>query len=217
MNPRALLALTLLAAAGTGCIDNRASVEPFGVCAPPDDASECSMDAECDALLSNRSATLYLRTAAGDNALLLWLQWNNQLPNNADPSSGRPNTNDAFLRTYKLSFSAPGLAIPDIEIDALEQPIPAGGSATAIAHVIPVETSAQLWAAIPIGVTDVRVLVKLRATGIYAHDASFETDEVQIPVAVRKLVFPGYVCADAAKVVTAVCPNVGQTASIKCE
>jgi hypothetical protein len=219
MKTRYLPLLVLLAAGAPGCIKNNMSVEPAGLCAFPDDASKCILPAKCDVILTNRDVFVYTRNSLGiNNALLLWLQYFNQLPNNADASAGRVNSNDATLEAYELTFDAPGLLIASRKIEHLNQLIPAEGATAAQVHVVPAETMLELETAMTnAALATVLMNVHIRATGHYANGSSFETGEFTTPVTVVNGTFPGFGCFKATDVVSAICPNDGQTATVKCE
>jgi len=219
MKTRALILASLVAAGVTACkIDNNMSIEPVGVCAFPSDAEACELPAECDAYLTGRSAVFYLSIyteGVVDNELELWMEFRNQLPNNADASAFRVNTNDAVIETYKISYDAPGLTIPSIEVGPISQTIPADGSSSASVPVIPFEIATALGVAMANGSAQI-VTARVAVAGHYTNGDRFETGEFQIPVSVADFVFPGYFCP-VGEHLTFVCPNYAQTSSWNCE
>jgi hypothetical protein len=232
-------AAALLLVATSACIDNNASIENFGVCYPGDAGSDsCAPDGECERWLSGQAELYLQRTMNLDgtggtitNGLTLAMQFNNQLPNNADDRSGRTNTNDAFIEEFRFEYSSPGY--PGLVLVHAEPvtapPIPANGSATAWVPFIPPVVSEQILALMrpcpsadptacaSANVDAVVVIVNARAAGRYGSDQEFETSPYPLPVLVHSTVFPGYVCPVAGDVLTAVCPNAGQTSTFKCE
>ena len=173
------------------------------------------MDAECAGYITPRPWVYLDVGGGGDNALLLWMQWNNQLLDNADESSGRVNTHNFYIEKYKLSFTGP-VPIPDIAVEALAPPVPAEGTATGIVTAIPIPITQYLKTALPVSGEPVLVVVDVIASGRLGDDSAYETGSFKIPVDVYNTTFPGFTCPPG-EVVTAVCPNDGQTASVNCE
>jgi hypothetical protein len=150
------------------------------------------------------------------------MQYNNQLKDNEDFSSGHPNSNDAYITEYRISYSAlpgaatPAFEIPEVRIPTVAPPIPADGTTTPIVPLIPVELSDDLQETIASGDT-VLVKVSVRAAGEYQSGDSFETGPFMVPVYVTNAIFPGYTCPKVGDVPLDVCPNSGQTSSFACE
>ncbi|HTN52058.1 MAG TPA: hypothetical protein VML50_06615 [Anaeromyxobacter sp.] len=238
MKTRALPALFLAAAAALACTDNRMSVEPFGLCSPPTDATQCTFASTCSSYVLG-SLGLFLRKAQNldgsgptvFNELVTVMQFNNQMLNTADETAGRTNANDAYIREWRLSFDlveardasgtivipAGGLAIPDASVSTQGATVPANGSATTFATIIPLDTDVFLSNALAtFGAVTAKVNAHLRASGITNGGAFFETGDYLVPVDISTAIFGGYACTPATDVPVAVCPNSGQTASFAC-
>jgi hypothetical protein len=225
MKTRAIV-LALAAAGLISCrVNNNVSIEPFGVCAPQDDATKCVGSGKCDAWLTGQAhfypvlgfKSLTPVPTPISNELVFFMEFKNQLPDNTDLSAGRPNTNDAYIEQYELSFAGGGFTIPDVTISTTAPPVPAGGTATPFVTFIPAETSQiislQMAGA---GLTEVLVDVNVKALGHYANGSKFETGGFKLPVIVHAGIFGGFGCPQG-EVLVAVCPNIGQTATIKCD
>ncbi len=95
-----ILPLALLGAALSGCIqENYASLEFYGVCAgptPDTTTGACVYSASCDLY----ALFTYWYDPAVVSELLVPIEMFNQLPNNADLSAGRVNTNDAIIEEW---------------------------------------------------------------------------------------------------------------------
>lgn len=177
------LAALALASLALACADNGASIQPFAVCAPPD--TECAFGGECDAhyigpIVLDESVSM---------RLWLFIQVNNQLPNNADVTAGRVNTNDAYLTEYTVDYEG---AASGSSMGRLQSIVPAGGSAVVSVYLQPPPATGQ-------------VIAKLRFKGSYVDQSDFETAAFEIPVelcsgCVGALACPGGTAP------TAVCP-----------
>jgi hypothetical protein len=215
MKPRILIAMAL-AAGAAACTKDHASVEIFAVCAPPTDAGACSSAGTCEALLASPRPFVYLIDSAGFvNELVMFVQVNNQLLDNSDPSSGRVNTNNFFIEEYRLAF--PGSGIPDVDVPA-SGTVASNSSSTPVIPLLPFQSSQALSAAMTgAGLAVAVVSVELRIQGRFGDGTSHETGVFKLAVDVANSQAPVPVCPKAGDVVTAICPNDGQTASIKCE
>jgi hypothetical protein len=191
------LAALALASLALACADNGASVEPFAICAPPEDA--CVFAAECDMQYIGQLA---LDTSVS-SFLWIFVQLNNQLPNNADLSAGRVNTNDAFVTEYEVEYegAATGSSMGRVPSSV----VPASGSAVISVLLQP--------PAVPGG-----VLAKLRLKGKYADQSSFETAEFEIPITICQGCL-GVPACPAGETLKSVCPpTAGQMPlSVSCE
>jgi hypothetical protein len=187
------LALATLALA---CADNGASLEPYAICAPPDD--ECVFSSECDAQFIGVVA---LDTAVSSQ-LWLFIQVNNQLPNNADLSAGRVNTNDAFVTEYEVEYEGAG---GGSSMGRLQSVVPASGSAVISVFLEPPAVA---------GV----VVAKLRLKGKYTDQSEFETAEFEIPITVCQGCL-GFSACPAGETLTSACPpTAGQSPiAVTCE
>lgn len=227
MKTRALTVL-LLALVATGCRENLGSVAPFGVCGFPDDAEACEMEPTCARYLADRPGVFLIDSLGFDNELLLWIQWNNQMPDNSDATTGRTNTNTFYIEEYEIAFTTtartaadavPPLAaitIPTVTVPALAPPVPTEGSTVSQVSVIPVEIGQYLQALLPDSGPAI-VIAEVKAIGRLGDDSRFESGTIKIPVEVYNAQFPGWGCPKDGEFVTAICPNDGQTASVACE
>jgi hypothetical protein len=171
----------VLAAATLSCADNNASVQFQAICAPPDDG--CTFAETCDAQYIGLSQM----DVGVTDRLWLTMQFANQLLNNADPDTGRANTNDAQIREFRIEYDAP-VALPDASVRVGPFRVPASGNAVVSVFPIPAEIGALLRPAIPASVPAaplfVTVVARVRALGIYDNQSSFETAEYEVPVQV---------------------------------
>lgn len=188
------LAALALALAGAACTaDNNASVQVQRICAPPEDG--CTFSATCDL---QYIGVVTMDTAVTDQ-LWLFLQVNNQLPDDTDAQRGKLNTNDAFVEEYQVEYE--GLAAPATS-GRLQSLVPAGGSAVVSVFPIPPAIGAS------IAVTG-DVIAKLRLKGKYGDEESFETARLEIPIRICSGCVGAPVCADGSP--AALCPpNPGQ-------
>ena len=92
------LAALALAAVALACADNSASIEPYAICSPPDDAAPVQLGVRPAVHRAARARHL------GEPAAPIFLQVNNQLPMNDDLSAGRVNTNDAYVTEYEVEY-----------------------------------------------------------------------------------------------------------------
>lgn len=198
-----IAALALLLAV-SACRDNNASVELFGICSFPD---TCTFSGKCGTF-TLEVPTLDLAISANDQ-LWLAIEVHNQLQNNADPTSGRTNTNDAFVQEYAVEYE--GLPLAGISGRML-QTVPANG--TAVITLFPITTA--VGRALTTLVTPLQnppeaapyrdIVAKVRVKGIYANGSEFETGSMEIPVHVCKNCLSNTACAFSA----ATCPPQSQ-------
>lgn len=163
--------LTLLAAlalALAGCEDNRASIQIQAVCAPTDD---CTFAATCDAQYIGWP-TLDLNASTSDS-VAIFLEVENQLPNNANLGTGRLNTNDAHVDEAIVEYVGLGEFIAGTNIN-----IPAAGSAVLQVEVIPTGHATELVAFV-----GGEIVGNVRLGGYLDDGTRFETGD--FPVTVR--------------------------------
>jgi hypothetical protein len=207
-----------LALAASGCVSNRATVEMFALCAPPDDAAKCGMSGgKCDAYLASARPFVFLTVGAAANGFEMFTEVHNQAPNNADPSAGRANTNDAIVTGYELDFSSELYNRTNYFFPA-NFGVPAGGGFVPVIKYIPDEVAMDMrtvfgaqGATAPIPVT-----VTVRLKGHLLDGVEFTTGDFLITIDVWNTAFLGYTCPKLGDVVSAVCPAVGQTSSWAC-
>jgi hypothetical protein len=191
------LAALALATLALACADNGASLEPFAICSPPED--ECVFSSECDMQFIG---TLALDTSVSSQ-LWIFIQVNNQLPNNADLSAGRVNTNDAFVTEYEVEYQGAGGGSSMGRVPS--SVVPASGSAVISVFLQPPAVAGG-------------VLAKLRLKGHYTDQSDFETAEFEIPITVCQGCL-GPVGCPVGEVLTSVCPpTAGQSPiAVTCE
>jgi hypothetical protein len=235
MKTRVVAFAFALLAGTAGCkTENHASIEVFGICGPPEDAETCSTSGECETFFAGRPTVFTMAESAFfpgvifENELNHFMQVNNQLPNNADPSAGRVNTNDAIIESYEFSFDVRGtfdaigaffqVSIPDLSYPAVST-IPANGSFTPNVPLIP---RAQLKA-----ISDemflngdddslATVIVSLRMKGHLEDGTEFETAEHEYAIDVIDMIAAAPVCPIAGEEVVAICPHEGQDFTFVC-
>lgn len=223
MTTRLAAAFIAFGLAGSGCtVDDHASVQIFAVCAPPEDATLCGFDGACDRLLASDRPFVVSQVDFGlgpaANQLEMFVQFDNQMPDNADPSSGRVNTNDFVLEDYQISLSGP-LGAAGTFVHPANATVPAESSFVPVVPIIPAVAMPFVAAQIPPGTTGLAV-AEVVARGRFLDGSHHETGPFRVAVNVFNGVFDvltDLVCPKPGEVVTAVCPNVGQTSSITCE
>lgn len=170
MKTRVLAALAALGLASCTA-QNNASMQIFAICSPTD---TCTFGGTCDLQYLGRPALDVGQT----NSLFLFLQVNNQLQNNAAPDTGAANTHDAYVQEIKVTYA--GASLPGSSA-RVQQTVPAGGSAVIGALAIPPAVGDAIATALPGGG---EVVAKVKLTGIYGDQSSFETAEYDVPVLV---------------------------------
>jgi hypothetical protein len=192
MNTRALATSALLAGIALGACtpaNETTGVALSAICSVTDD---CKFAAKCD--------TQYIGAVVFDRSVAkqLWLpvQVNNALPNNADPSIGRLNTNDAHITSLEMTYERFALASASI---AVSYTIPAGGQATVGIYVVPPQ--ADLLTAPG---AQVQSIARVVAKGYFEDGGSFETGEFLVPFTFCDACIT-YRCA-AGEVAVASCP-----------
>jgi hypothetical protein len=175
------LLLALLAL--VGCVkDNGASIEIFETCFPPapDTNGGCSWPATCTAT----PLGTYVIDVGGTDYLFLGIQVNNNLPNNADASSGRLNTNDVFIDTFTVDYEVSGVSgvsVPSISGPTqIQNTVPAGGDGVVGVDLLRLDptTLAALNTAVaglPAGETSFRIVATMRLHGVLGDTSKFET------------------------------------------
>jgi hypothetical protein len=209
MKTRALALIALAVALG-GCRENLTSIAANGFCSPPEDAAVCGAPA-CDAFVT----TFELGGGtSGEGALLSWIQWENNLPNNAVKGE-RLNTNDFTIDGYEWEIVSPVRTTTIRDRFATTMAIPASGTATIGLEVIPPAGTAalqqdhSLWSGDPLASMPVRV--NLKAFGRLGDDSYYQTGTVSAAVYYFNGFFT-YSCPLATDVLANTCPSgVSQT------
>lgn len=194
-----LLALGLVAAAGAlvSCRGNRASVQIQQVCFPSDD---CKFGSTCDIQFIGYPA---VDADAGTGELWLFLQIENQLPDNADPTLGRLNTNDAHLDEVAVEYE--GAPLPKDTYPLPNQRVPASG--TAVVSVEPIRGSAAKAAILTAYSPTAQprdMIAKVKLRGYFDDGSRFETGEFPVTIRVCTGCLPTNPCG-----AQAACPIAG--------
>jgi hypothetical protein len=178
MNARTLAPLALLLAAGCGA-DNFASVEFFAPCSwpAPSTTGGCTFAATCDTVMLDTP----LVDVEGALSFLLPIEMINQLTSNADPTTGRANTNDAHITQYTMTYSVPGAALPG-SVALVTHTVPTAGTAVVIVEVLPSTTVQQLSAIAP--AVPMTIVAEVVASGRYDNGNSFTTGPYKVAVSV---------------------------------
>jgi hypothetical protein len=173
MNARTLAPLALFLAAGCG-MDNFASVQFFEICYPPAPTDGvCLYPASCTNTLLGRP----LVDVGGAFSFELPIQLNNQLKSNADPSTGRVNTNDAHVEKYTITYGVPWAGFPGT-VSLANDTVPADGNTVVLVEVLPNVTVTQLLAVTPLAPTT--IVADVVASGRYDSGDTFETGTYRI-------------------------------------
>jgi hypothetical protein len=212
MNARTLIAL-LLAAAGTGCVDNNASVVISSACFPPapSDTGSCVYAATCDAVWLGNVSVDATFTPAGRPPLVWPMQLENHRPDNAARDGGT-STATAAVTGFKLKIVSGPVSIPEISVPWTQQSILPLGTTVLIVPILPAATKTLLMA-LP---NPTQIVVEVKATGEYGDGSSFETGPFSMVVDVRN---GGYVlptCVAPAAYVAS-CPQEGQSGIPLCK
>lgn len=201
MNARTLSLLLLGAlVGGVGCLDDRAqtSVQMAQICSATDD---CTFAATCD----QQHIGSVIIDVSLTNELVLFLQMNNQLQNNADLASGRVNTNNAHLTQVTVEYD--GVALPSGgSSPPANIQIPANGSTTA--GVVAVHAAAgnalALLPALPVEFT-----ARIKGHGYFDNGRTFETGEYPVRMVACDGCLGVIACTPPA--LPQACPGFGQT------
>lgn len=197
--------LALAALALSGCVlDNYASPEFYGVCANPAPDSTtgfCTYSSTCGTYMSN-----YWYDPTSPYGLVVPIEMFNQLPNNADVTALRVNTNDAVIEQWEFDYAVgnPGsyVTFQSASIGTTVV-VPAASHTVALVPVVPPGLAVLLP----------YFVVNVRAVGRYLDDRTFETAPFGVQVYQATYVPPtlssctGYV---------AVCPQPGQASTPGC-
>lgn len=223
MKTRSPLLLVPLLALGAGCaVDNMASIEIWGLCGFPKEAATCTTSGECETVIASRpfaftSALALDGTGPYVYGFDLFVQVNNQLPNNADPVRFRTNTNDFTIEEYRLTFtSSPALPLPPYAFRATHI-VPASGSVTPLIPLIPPEIMVLIDAANPTYLYGPGALVEVTVE-IFGHlqdGTEILTAPFVVPIDVIDATAGAPTCGGTGSAV-AVCPHNGQTATVEC-
>lgn len=186
-----LLALGLLLGAA-GCVDDRASLEIYGICAMTDD---CTFGAACDVYHMGT-----VDFATGGSMLMVAFELHNQLPNNADLASGRVNSNDAHVDGGSVEFKVDGTVVSTWGFLTGNSVIPADGTGLVWTYLAP--------STLPVGV----YTAELTLTGYYDNGNDFETGP--FPVGLRVFAAGTTWCPLGT---VDVCPGTGDQGVVACE
>jgi hypothetical protein len=202
MKTRALAVLLPLLAL-SGCTEgNGVSVQVFALCAAPENceftSNECNQVFIGENLLDLNLTDTYSS----------YVEVHNNTANNADDSVGRPNTHDAYVEEYSVSYEVNGGAAPASVVRRVASGpvlVPAdGGSQVVTIFPVPSDVGAQLGGA-------TQVVARVRLRGFLADQSRWETAEFPIPIELcAGCVGLPAACSDPTQSLF-VCPQVGQT------
>jgi hypothetical protein len=105
------------------------------------------------------------------------IQMKNQLPSNADSSTGRVNTHDAHIEKYTITYGVPGAALPG-SVSLANDTVPAAGNTVVLVEVLPNLTVTQLAAIAP--ATPTTIIARVVASGRYDSGDTFETGPYKV-------------------------------------
>jgi Na+(H+)/acetate symporter ActP len=213
------LCVLALAVAASGCVDNNASVEMFGICAPPTDAQTCTVTAgACGTYLAGRPY-VYTTTGGAANQLELFMQVNDEMPQDTNVDAGHTNSKDAFITEFDISFTSPDLSgIPSVVYPASSVPVAAGGSSSMVVALVPANALAAISSLMKgAGLTQAVVVSNIVMKGHFNDGQSFKSGTYSAAVDVVDANFIPQGCATAGDVAF-YCPNPagGQTDSFTC-
>ncbi len=155
---------------GHGCADDRATVQIQHVCSPPD---TCAFDEGCDAQYI--SWPTLDRTASPTDTVILYLQVENQLPDNSNANTGRLNTNDAHVDEAIVEYE--GVPLPKITA-GMNLRVAAGSTSVVKVEVIPTAIGTALAAFTG------ELLANVRLGGYFDDGTRFETGDFAVTVRV---------------------------------
>jgi len=212
--------LALLALGAASCVDYKVPVNIANICAAPDDAQTCAFAETCDAVLASARPAVITQRAAiiggGINALLLPLQIDNQMLDNANTESGQVNTHDAIIESYDFSFEGQFPASKVTNFFANGR-VPAEGSTVVVVPVIPQASLAEIQALMAAAaVAEAPVVVTVVAKGKLLDGSDWKSGEFRIAVDVFDAVCNDPTLQCKAGEVVYQCPNFCQTSSFKC-
>ncbi len=200
-----ILALAALAAALSGCVlDNYASPEFFGICgnpAPDSTTGFCTYSSTCGTYMSS-----YWYDPAYGNGLVVPIEIVNQLPNNADVTALRVNTNDAVIEQWEFDYAVgnPGsYATFQSATFGTTVVVPAASHVVALVPVVPAGLGVFLPA----------FIVNVRAVGRYLDDRTFETGPFGVQV--YQATYSAPVLSSCTGYV-GICPQPGQAGTPGC-
>jgi hypothetical protein len=171
-----LATLALAALALAGCADNNASLRIAAICAPPD-AEVCAFSSTCDAQYIGFNKL----DVANANKLWLFVQVDNQTPNNSKGDAFRTNTNDAFVQEYEIEYPGTGLPTARGPIPGSSL-VPAAGSAVISLPAVDEATTLLVANALPAAGSQLDGVAEVKLRGVYADTTSFVTGVFEIPI-----------------------------------
>lgn len=198
---RFLLAIFALAAFGS-CNKASPSVTVSRICAPTED---CVFGGTCD-LQTLGTPTINAVPVGPSNALVLFMEVRNQLPNNGDASAGRVNTNDFHVLEARVEVDTP--AGTATVLNPMQQLVPTSGSAVLGVTILPSFDYSPLLTG---GATELVVTARLTLSGRFEDGTDFETDEFKIPVLICSNCLGAATCTAPANPVY--CPSSGRNVS----
>lgn len=212
MNRHLILAVAVLAIAGCRA-SNHGSVDIFELCFnPTPDATTgaCSYSATCTA--TDALGAQFVDLALTRNTFLAPLQIDNLRTDPTDTTSGRTDTNIAFIERFDMRYELPGLTFTASSPQS--GTIPSSGSTVIVAVVIPSAAGARIASSLG-GTGPVDAIIHVKAHGRYGDDTEFDTAEFSLPVSISNGFVSPPTCTDTTKTFRG-CPQPGQTATTAC-
>jgi hypothetical protein len=193
-----------------GCVDNQAFIEFANLCfpQPATAANTCPASSNTCTTIVGEGRLFVDIGVVGE--LIQQIQINNQLPDNADATTGRVNTNDALIEEFRFTYSTAGASIPSTSSPQTVL-VPAANSQSPFVIVMPPGIIAVLSALS----TPREVVVNVSAAGHLKDGSTFVAGPYPIPVDVCSGCAGVTTCPQAGQLPT-YCPQFGQTASVAC-
>lgn len=174
MNFRLSVVALALVVLGPGCMAKPSgTVEIFAACSPPapDTASKACIypTGHCDTV----PLGTYALDVAVAPAMAIALEVHNQLPDNTNKDTGHQNTNNAYIDTYEVSYSAP-FAIPGVS-GSIQNVVPSEGSDIVLVELVRDAAMTAIATAVTAGGPGVEISAEVKLKGKLGDQSSFET------------------------------------------
>jgi len=201
MKTRPLALASLLVLLG-GCSAEFSGVTIAGACAPPDPDSttlQCLYPATCTTFFAGTAVLDAYQGQLVGLDFRMPVEMDNALPDNADITNGRINTNDATIQTLEINYPGTSLGTRNVPYTLV---IRAAGTAGALLPLIRVQDFA---AVAPSGAATRQIDIAVRAHGVLGSQDAFTTAWFHVPVSVCNDCISGNVCPTG-KTYVAACP-----------
>ncbi len=137
------LALASVVAATLACVrSNHGSVQISELCANPTPTDQGCVFSAGTCSQVNADGFLGADLALTGDTLEYPLQIDNQRPDNSDATTGRTNTNNAFVERFDMRYEGPGVNLSASFSQSAT--VPAAGSTVVVAAIIPSSAGASL-------------------------------------------------------------------------